>query len=97
MKSAKKWDVVDFLDTEEDMVDYLNAALEDGDPVLVAAAIGDVARARGMSALAEEMGITRDGLYKGLSAIGNPSFAMVYKVLKALGYQIDVSIAHTSC
>ena len=93
MRHSKRWDVVEYLKTDEDIVGYLNAAFEEGDPVLVAAALGDVARARGMSALAEETGITRDGLYKGLSETGNPSFVMVCKVLRALGLRLDVSLA----
>ena len=66
-KKAAAYDAAEFLDTDEDIVAYLNAALEDGDPSLVSAALGDVARARGMTQLAHETGITRDGLYKALS------------------------------
>lgn len=78
------------METDEDIAAYLNAALEDGDPSLVSAALGDIARARGMTQLAKETGITRDGLYKALSATGNPSFATVQKVVHALGYKLDV-------
>lgn len=93
MKKAEKWDVVEYLETCEDIVDYLNAAFEEEDPTVATAAIGDVARARGMTALARDTGLTRDGLYKGLSKTGNPSFAMVSKVLHALGLKLDVSEA----
>lgn len=93
MRQAGKWDVVEYLETSEDIVEYLNAAFEEGDPSVAAAAIGDVARAKGMSSLARETGLTRDGLYKGLSSTGNPSFAMVSKVLHALGLKLDVSEA----
>lgn len=89
-KQAAPYDTAEFLETDEDIVAYLNAALEDGDPSLVAAALGDIARARGMTQLAKETGITRDGLYKALSPTGNPSFATVQKVVKALGYKLDV-------
>lgn len=89
-KKAQAYDAVDFLETEEDIVAYLKAALEDGDPGLVSAALGDIARARGMTQLAKETGITRDGLYKALSPTGNPSFATVQKVVRALGYKLDV-------
>lgn len=92
-KKAAAYDAAEFLDTDEDIVAYLNAALEDGDPSLVSAALGDVARARGMTQLAHETGITRDGLYKALSPSGNPSFATVQKVVKALGYKLDVAVA----
>ncbi|RGJ46796.1 putative addiction module antidote protein [Olsenella sp. TM06-36] len=92
-KKAAAYDAAEFLDTDEDIVAYLNAALEDGDPSLVSAALGDVARARGMTQLAHETGITRDGLYKALSPSGNPSFATVQKVVRALGYKLDVAVA----
>jgi probable addiction module antidote protein len=87
---AAAYDAAEFLDTDEDIVAYLNAALEDSDPSLVSAALGDVARARGMTQLAHETGITRDGLYKALSPSGNPSFATVQKVVRAFGYKLDV-------
>ena len=64
---------------------YLNAALEDGDTSVIAAALGDIARAKGMTQLAKETGITRDGLYKALSPTGNPSFGTVQKVVNAFG------------
>ena len=92
-KKAAAYDAAEFLETDEDIVAYLNAALEDGDPSLVSAALGDVARARGMTQLAHETGITRDGLYKALSPSGNPSFATVQKVIRALGYKLDVAVA----
>lgn len=92
-KKAAAYDAAEFLDTDEDIVAYLNAALEDGDSSLVSAALGDVARARGMTQLAHETGITRDGLYKALSPSGNPSFATVQKVIRALGYKFDVAVA----
>lgn len=92
-KKAQAYDAAEFLETDEDIVAYLNAALEDGDPSLVSAALGDIARARGMTQLAKETGITRDGLYKALSPTGNPSFATVQKVVKALGYKLDVEPA----
>ena len=92
-KKAATYDAAEFLDTDEDIVACLNAALEDGDPSLVSAALGDVARARGMTQLAHETGITRDGLYKALSPSGNPSFATVQKVIRALGYKLDVAVA----
>lgn len=92
-KQAAPYDAAEFLDSEEDIAAYLNAALEDGDPTLVTAALGDIARARGMTQLAKATGITRDGLYKALSPTGNPSFATVQKVVRALGYKLDVEPA----
>jgi probable addiction module antidote protein len=88
MSTLKKWDVVDHLDTEEDMAFYLEACLDENDPALVVAALGDIARARGMAQLARETGLTREGLYKALSADGNPSFATVMKVMNALGFKL---------
>ena len=84
------FDAADYLKTEEDCAQYLSVVLEDGDPALLAAALGDVARARGMSQVARDAGITREGLYKALSADGNPSFATVLKMMRALGLQINV-------
>ena len=91
-KRAAEYDATEFIETDEDAVAYLRAALEEGDPALLTAALGDVARARGMTQLARDTGITRDGLYKALSPTGNPSFVTVYKVMQALGYRLDVTI-----
>ena len=90
MKKAEMYDAAEFLESDEEIIAYLNAALEEGDPTLVSAALGDIARARGMTKLANETGITRDGLYKALSPSGNPSFGTVLKVLNALGYKFDI-------
>ena len=91
MKKATTWDAANYLETEADIAAYLNAAFEDGDTSVIAAALGDVARAKGMTQLAKETGITRDGLYKALSPTGNPSFDTVQKVVKAFGLKLDVS------
>lgn len=95
MKTAKRYDAIEFLETEEDMAAYLNAALEDGDPAILAAALGDIARAKGMTQLARETGISRDGLYKALSPTGNPSFATVKKVVEALDMKVEVAACPT--
>ena len=91
MKKATSWDAADYLETEADIAAYLNAAFEDGDTSVIAAALGDVARAKGMTQLAKETGITRDGLYKALSPTGNPSFDTVQKILRAFGLRLDVA------
>lgn len=91
MNKAKKWDASEYLETEADIAAYLNVALEDGDTSVIAAALGDIARAKGMTQLAKETGITRDGLYKALSPTGNPSFDTVQKVIKAFGLKLDVA------
>jgi probable addiction module antidote protein len=90
MKTAARWDTAEFLTSDEDIVAYLNAALEDGDQALVTVALGNIARAKGMTQLARETGITRDGLYKALSSDSNPSFNTVQKVVKALGFKLGV-------
>jgi probable addiction module antidote protein len=83
-----RYDSADLLKTDEDMATYLDAALDDGDPALVAHALGVIARARGMSQLARDAGLSREGLYRALSADGNPEFATVMKVIKALGLRL---------
>ena len=93
MEKATKWDVSERLGLEADIAAYLNAALEDGDTSVIATALGDIARAKGMTQLAKETGITRDGLYKALSPTGNPSFDTVQKVVKAFGLKLDVAIS----
>lgn len=92
MKTATKWDAFEYLETEEDMAAYLNAALEEGDTSVIAAALGDIARAKGMTQLSKETGITRDGLYKALSPTGNPSFDTVQKVVRAFGLKLGVAV-----
>ena len=91
MKTATNWDASEYLETEEDMAAYLNAALEDGNTSVVAAALGDIARTKGITQLSKETGITRDGLYKALSPAGNPSFDTVQKVVRAFGLKLDVA------
>ena len=87
----RKWDVVEHLKTEEDMVLYFEACLEEGDHALIAAALGDIARAKGMSQVARDTGISREGLYKALSGEGNPEFATVLKVVRALGLKLHAT------
>lgn len=82
------WDAADHLKSEEDIAAYLGAALDQGDAALFAAALGDVARAKGMSEVAQATGLGRESLYKALSAEGNPEFATVLKVLKSLGLKL---------
>jgi probable addiction module antidote protein len=94
-ESFSRWDAADYLRTEKDMIAYLQACLEEApdDPALLAAALGDIARARGMVQLASKTGLTREGLYKALSKNGNPSLGTVLKVLKALGLKLTPEIA----
>ena len=85
---TRPWDAAEHLETEKDMVAYIEAALESGDASLIAAALGDIARAKGMTAIAREAGLGRESLYKALSPEGNPEFATILKVIHALGLQL---------
>lgn len=91
------WDPAKHLHDEADIAAYLEAtlalAMEDGDTALVTAALGDIARAHGMSQLARDTGLARESLYKALSAEGNPEFATVLKVVKALGLRLHADVA----
>jgi probable addiction module antidote protein len=85
------WDVAEHLETEEDMVAYLEVALEGNDPSLIAAALGDIARAKGMTQIANQTGLGRESLYKALSPDGNPEFSTILKVVNALGLQLHAA------
>lgn len=87
------WDAADHLETVEDMAAYLDAALEDGDVAVVMAALGDIARAKGMTQVARDAGLGRESLYKALSTTGNPEFATILKVVRSLGLQLHVQAA----
>ena len=88
-----RWDVTDHLRTEEDARLYLEAAFEEdlGDGRLIRAALNDIVRARNMSQLARDIGMTREGLYKSLSENGNPNFNTMMKVIRALGMRLRVA------
>ena len=86
-----RWDAVQHLRTDADMAAYLGAALADGDPGLVTAALGDIARAKGMTAIAEAAGLGRESLYKSLSPNGNPELSTVLRVVAALGLRLHAS------
>jgi probable addiction module antidote protein len=88
---TRKWDPVEHLDTPDRIAGYLDAALEDGDPAVVTAALGDIARAKGMSKIAEAAGLGRESLYKSLSRDGNPELATVLRVVRVLGLRLHVS------
>jgi probable addiction module antidote protein len=88
-----KWDSADHLKSDEDIVLYLEACLEEDDPALIVHALGVIARARGMTQIARETGLGRESLYKALSPEGNPEFSTVLKVLKALGIKLHAGIA----
>ncbi len=88
-----RWDVTERLQSKEEVTLYLEACTEEdpGDGSLVRAALNDIARAQNMSQLAREAGLTREGLYKALSESGNPSFATVLKITRALGMRLRIT------
>jgi len=92
----RKWDTVEYLKTDEDMVMYLEACIEEAgdDAAFIAAALGDIARAKGMTQLAKATGLGRESLYKALSGEGNPSLGTLLKVMHALGIKLPPEIAH---
>jgi probable addiction module antidote protein len=94
-KTTKRWDAAEHLETEEDMAAYLEAALEENDPTLVAAALGDITRAKGMTQIAKKAGLGRESLYKALSPDGNPEFSTVLKVVSALGLKLHAGTGKT--
>ena len=85
------WDASEHLETDEDMAMYLEAAFEDGDPTLISAVLGDIARAKGMAEIAEKTGLGRTSLYKALSPEGHPDFATILKVINALGMKLQAT------
>jgi probable addiction module antidote protein len=88
-KRLKKWDIAEHLDSEEAIQAYLEAAMEDGDPNLIKSALNDIARARGMTQLAKETGLTRPGIYQALSNDGNPSLSTLQKILGAFNLRLS--------
>jgi probable addiction module antidote protein len=91
----RKWDTIEYLKTEEDMIAYLEACIEEAgdDAAFIAKAIGNIARAKGMSQIARETGIGREVLYRTLSGEVKPNFATILKVLHALKIKINVQLA----
>jgi probable addiction module antidote protein len=88
-----RFDVQDYLSSPEDQAAYIDAALETGDADFIAAAIGDVVRARGVLAMARDTGLTRPALYKAFSEGGNPTLETLTKVTNALGLRLTVKAA----
>jgi probable addiction module antidote protein len=84
----KPFDPAKYLDSDEAVAEYLTAIIEDHDPALLAAALGDIARARGMSEIARASGLTREALYKALRPDAQPRFDTVARVCSALGVRL---------
>ena len=90
---TRPFDMANYLGDEVDIAEYMRQVMEDGDPALLGAALGDVARARGMSKLAKDTGLSRESLYKSLSGERAPSTDTLFKVMKALGLKLTIEIA----
>ena len=90
-QQTRPWDPAEHLETEEDMAAYLNVALEEGDLSLIMATLGDIDRARRITIDAQETGLERDSLHKSLSAVGNTEFATFLKVVRSLGFRLQVT------
>ena len=88
LSMTRPFDAAEYLDSAETIAAYLEAAFEDGDSALIADALGTVARAKGMTEVARKTGLSRESLYKALSAEGNPEFATILKVMRALDLKI---------
>jgi len=84
------WDMADHINTKEDVIAYLEAALEENDTAFLLSVIGDIARSKGMAQIAKELNLARESLYRSLAQDGNPSFNTVVKVLDNLGFQLSV-------
>jgi probable addiction module antidote protein len=92
--SLPDFDMVEHLKTDEDVANYLTVVLEDNDPALLAAALGDIARARGMAEIAKVSGIGREALYKALRPNAQPRFDTIARVCAALGVKLVAQVAH---
>lgn len=88
-----RWDLAEDMKTDRDRAEYLEAALEDGDPALIISVLGDIARSRGMTEVARDAGLGRESLYKALSSGGNPALATILKVIRAVGLRLHASPA----
>ena len=87
---TRPFDMANYLTSEEDVAEYLRQVLEDGDPAELGAALGDIARARGMTQLARDTGLSRESLYKSLSGERAPNSDTLFKVIKAMGLKLTV-------
>ena len=96
--TTSRYDVADHLRTPEEMAAYLEACIEeaDGDAAFIAKALGDIARARGMSQVARDAGLSRESLYKALSGERTPGFDTILKVVDALGLKLHAEAADSS-
>lgn len=94
VQDLPEFDATEYLDSEQAMAEYLTAMLEANDPALLAAALGDIARARGMSEIAKASGLTREALYKALRPNAQPRFDTISRVCAALGVRLVAQAVH---
>lgn len=94
MTTITRFDVADYLDSEEMIAEYLSISMEDPDPAVFLMAVAAVARARGMTQLAKDAGVSRESLYKTLAPGAKPRYETVFKLMRALGVQFKVQAAH---
>lgn len=94
MTTIAPFDIADYLDNDEVIIEYLNAALEDPDPALFLVALGNVARARGMTRLANDSGLGRESLYKALAPGAKPRYDTIHRIVHALGLNLHANFAH---
>jgi probable addiction module antidote protein len=89
----RAFDMANYLQSEADIQEYLSQVLEDGDPAELAAALGEVAKVRGMAQLATDTGLSRESLYKSLSGERIPSANTLFKVIRAMGFKLSIQTA----
>jgi probable addiction module antidote protein len=90
MLKTTEWDPAKYINSKEDVLAYLEAALEENDTELLLSVVGDIARSKGMAQIAKELNVARESLYRSLSPEGNPSFSTIMKTLDFLGYRIEI-------
>jgi len=90
LENTTEWDMAKYINTKESVIAHLEAALEENDTELLLSIVGDIARSKGMTQIARELGVSREGLYRSLAPSGNPSFDTVLRLLDILGLQLKV-------
>lgn len=96
MKKVTKFDIAEYLDNDEMIKEYLNTVLEEGDSKDIITALGYIAKALGMTKIAEETGLSRPSLYKALSEGSKPQFETILKILRAVGGNLNLNDKHAS-
>ena len=91
-----KWDIAEFIDTKEDVIAHLAVALEENDIDFLLSVLNALARSKGMAQIADELGISSEGLYKSLTPGSNPAFGTVLKTLDKLGFKLNIELKHAS-